>query len=306
MEREYIIAFVIVLVVVFILGFMAVKYYPETFKEVGIIAKDVFDFGKEEKKIEQTQGNIQNLIDSLAKCQKYSAENCFCQIEKKNKLPVGYKIHLQLLSKEGQPSMQLYSFSDEDKLVPVQTKNEALKLEGLKLGMAYWGHCKNCEPSKIDKQTVDDASPDIFCVFSSESTGKSSSIVLMGDSAGDWTFPFHTTQGVPFDQLSSEPKYKNIGNIYKLDNKRYCFITSNLLRYNDDNYNPPEFTKKDDVVKLYHGFAPTAEYTSYAIMTNTLATMQKNMQTCSGPEQIKAIDKEMSETEKAIKDLEKK
>ncbi|MEK6816662.1 MAG: hypothetical protein AABY09_03545, partial [Nanoarchaeota archaeon] len=165
----------------------------------------------------------------------------------KKPIPKDYKIFFKLVQgSSGKTDMLIYAFSDQDEIIPIKLDAKGLKLDNMKLGVAYWANCPECGDNK--------AYGDIYCVFNSELAGKDSPMILKGDAQQDWALAYYNSQGVPFDQLSAGSEYSQmsrIGNIIKFDDNRYCFVTTSLLRPGDDSkFRPITLKKTDDFVKI--------------------------------------------------------
>lgn len=247
MEREYVVSFILILAVIVIIGAIAYVYYPKVFDDVSSIAKDVFKFGQKEKNIKSTQYVVESILSSLEFCQGQDSVACSCEIKNKKPMAKDYKIFFKLVpGASGKTDMLIYAFSDQDEIIPIKLDAKGLKLDNLKIGIAYWANCPECGDDK--------AYGDIYCIFSSELAGKDAPMIIKGDAQQDWAFSYYNAQGVTFDQLSSKSEYSKlsrIGNMIKFDDNRYCFVTTNLLRPGDDSkFRPITLKKTDDFVKI--------------------------------------------------------
>jgi hypothetical protein len=253
MEREYIIAFAIIIAVILVIGTISIFGFSKSIDLVKTTSKEIIGYGKTDTKKAEAQGAVQSLVNSLSNCQKNVGNvECTCSIDNKKSLPQNYRIFFQLQKDgKGAEDLLIFAFDNEDKIVQVKAETEALKLKGLKIGMAYWGYCNDCNDGSSSSKY------NLYCIFNSEAT-KNAPIVLKGDSDNDWAFPFYKTQGVPFDQLAQDSKwkdYRNIGNILRLNNNQFCFMTTNIIRPLDTkDFSPIPLKKSDDIQLLFKGF----------------------------------------------------
>ncbi|RME54186.1 hypothetical protein D6777_04640 [Candidatus Woesearchaeota archaeon] len=252
MEREYLVAFVIILAVVTIGLIVTSTYFPKLWSDVNKVADDVLGNTKEKEAKELTNHNVKQILDALDSCKKNSKKLCTCQIENKKPLPTDYRVFF----KQNSDNTIIYSIDNEDKIVKLATDEDALKLKGIKLGVAVFARPadslrfsqKPIRQLSSNSNNLDVEERGIYCYFgtlSKDGTVKPLTIILKGDEDGDWSFPIGPTNslfksersGFLLDQIGSSREdsiFNDIPNILKIDDNRYCFLTTNILEYRYD------------------------------------------------------------------------
>jgi hypothetical protein len=266
MEREYIVAFIIILSVVVVGLLIVALYYPKLWQDINSFSDMALGKSKEKENKEFTQHNIKQVISALSQCK--TDNFCTCNIKDKRSLPTDYHIFFRPIGKE---EMLIYGFDSEGKIIQLTSEQDALKLKGIKLGLAVFARPE--DPLHFSKKEVlpfamkEASSEDvdyrgIYCYFGTigkDNKYKPVLIDIEGDEDGDWSFSLGPTSsiyksersGFLLDQIGdqrSDAIFNTMPNILKLDNDKYCILTTSILEYRYDK--EFVFGDNDDVVYI--------------------------------------------------------
>ena len=203
MERSYIVYAIIVIVLLFVVALVILKFYPEFSKEVGKIADDVFDIVPAEET--ETVDSMQKLVTSVESCLSLSSTRCGCKLDSRH-LPENYYIIIK-----NTPEGAAFSLLSKDDAVIGNSK----LIPNAKMGILLpASNSRNAIFRTTIFNTIDSV-----CLYDKD-------LRIVGNSDNLMSTTIGSDAGIFY--VDSDSYFKALPSLYKVNGDTICLITTDL------------------------------------------------------------------------------
>ena len=203
MERSYIVYAIIVVALMVVIALIVLKFYPETFSEVGKIANEVFDIVPEEEA--KTIESMDKFISSVESCLSTEFVRCGCKLESRH-LPQDYF----MLIRNTAEGVSISLLSSEDAVI-----GSTKLIQGAKIGVLLPAY--NKRDAIFSERRLDTI--DSVCLFDRD-------IKLVGNSDDLMSTQIGEDEGIFY--ADSDSVFRTLPELLKQNENSVCLITTDL------------------------------------------------------------------------------
>lgn len=205
MERSYLVYALIVIVLLVVIALIALKFYPDIYKEIGKIANEVFGIVSEEE--EETLQTAEKFVSSLQSCLSTDLVRCGCKLESRH-LPEDYFMIIRNTPQGAVISL----LSSEDVVI-----GEAKLVQGVKVGISL--HAYNSRDAFFSERAL--STIDNVCLFDRD-------IRMVGNSENVMSTEIGEDSGIFYG--NSDSTYKALPELYKVSEDTVCLVTTDMAQ----------------------------------------------------------------------------
>lgn len=251
LTNSFIVTIIIVIIVLFIIGIIVYTFFPETYGKGMSLAEQALGMQTQQQRINDTQHSFNNFIESLRRCNNFVMVGCTCPLSV-GKLPKDWQMVFEKV--DDGTSVRIISDEEADILEPVMIRDT-------QIGIAVPAKLPNGKLALVCAfRTVLGSNNEHKLVFRGEGDrvkipyNQVNGFLLSDLKSDDKKYPF-----IPFS-YEERNKFKELGSLYKLDDKKFCLLTSHL-------YKEPLVLDSRDDYEIYKLPLPPMDYSSFNLGT---------------------------------------